>query len=122
VLDELADCFAFFLAILNKSEEISQLRLGESIIDSYEKEVQDVLTNLIENQEKELEDPMDLVNNWILIIGAAHETEYTISTSNRFAIAIFIAMMLFEDITWEELTNAYRQKSKVNIDRQRGDY
>jgi hypothetical protein len=122
VLDELADCFAFFLAILNKSEEISQLRLGESIIDSYEKEVQDVLTNLIENQEKGLEDPMDLVNNWILIIGAAHETEYTISTSNRFAIAIFIAMMLFEDITWEEITNAYRQKSKVNIDRQRGDY
>jgi len=48
---------------------------------------------------KSLEEPMELINNWILVIAASHETEYEIHTTQRFAIAIFIATQLFEEIT-----------------------
>lgn len=122
VLDELADCFAFYLAILNKTEEISFQRGMGSIIDEYEEEIQENLDELSKQQMKSVEDPIELINNWILIISASHETEHKIHTTQRFAIAIFLATQLFEGITWEEIANAYKKKSKINIERQRGDY
>jgi hypothetical protein len=54
-------------------------------------------------------------------VGTDNETK-GILTVERFAIAIFIAMLLFDGITWGEITAAYREKSAVNIERQVNGY
>lgn len=58
-----------------------------------------------------------VINDLILYVGTDNEIE-GILTIERFAIAIFIATLLFDGITWDEITEAYKKKSQVNVDRQ----
>ena len=122
VLDELADCFAFFLSIVSLSDELKlvDLKTDESIVDAFQGDLQKLHAALVLNsfeQEKRF-----VINGLISLIGTESETERATSTIGRFAIAIYIAQLLFEGITWEELTEAYRKKSKVNIERQEKNY
>ena len=54
-------------------------------------------------------------------VGTDNEVKGVV-TVERFAIAIFIATVLFEGITWDEITQAYKEKSAVNIKRQEENY
>lgn len=87
-----------------------------------EEEIQGIIDVLEEQQEKEKVEQIKLINSWITLVGCDHEVGDRVVTTQRFGIAIFLAMQLFEGITWNEITNAYKSKSKVNIDRQNGGY
>ena len=123
VLDELADCFAFFLSLLDNQIELdSGKEEGDSIIDKVEKEIQHYLgvldgfrtdTDLTVNE---------IVTDLITYIVTDNESENSIFTVERFAVAIFIGITLFPGITWEEITKAYKEKSAVNIQRQVDNY
>jgi hypothetical protein len=94
---------------------------GESIAAAYEKDVKQVYEDLqfIVAEEK---DRIAHVRNLILIVGTDNETESITSSIHRFAISIFIVELLFEGITWEEIVEAYKLKSGVNIERQETNY
>jgi dimeric dUTPase (all-alpha-NTP-PPase superfamily) len=117
VLDELADCFAFFLsAIVLKND--SAIEEGKpSIINGLETELNNILEILTQNLTDETKDPKTIVNDLILYVGSDNEFQPTL-TVERFGISIFLATLLFPGITWDEITAAYKKKSQVNIDRQ----
>lgn len=121
VLDELADCFAFFLSIILRSEEVGAVGVkGQEAYLMFEKDVQNVFDNL--HKLKEEQDSIKVVNDLITIVSTDNETEEATSSIHRFAISLFIATLLFEGITWEELVAAYIKKSEVNIQRQVDNY
>lgn len=122
ILDELADCFAFFLSIVLKADNIHMSKEGTHIVEAYQDEIQEIFDVLENSQREEMIEPLKLVNNWILLMGCNHEMGDNIVTIQRFTIAIFLATQIFESITWEEITEAYKNKSQVNIDRQNGGY
>lgn len=121
VLDELADCFAFFLSAIDVENEISLLREEVEVISKIEEQLNEVYENLLVNLKDKSFDREDVINDLILYIGTDNEIE-GITTVERFAIAIFIATLLFDEITWDALTEAYKEKSKVNIQRQDENY
>lgn len=134
VLDELADCFAFFLSIVEILEFMVGERESESFINGVEMDIQESINSLVNmskntSNEKTANDLMRFVGcNSDIIYPATQdifvgEFETMIDvTIKRFSIAIHLATLLFEGITWEEITEAYRKKSQVNIDRQNGGY
>lgn len=123
VLDELADLFAFFLSLTN-SQNAMREAIGE---EGFSKSIEDEVNRIYESFKENLRDlkeefsNQELVRDIILYIGTDNETE-GVFTTERFALAIFIAKLLYEDITWEELADAYREKSRINIERQKNNY
>ena len=109
VLDELADLYAFFLSILLASKDID--------VEEFEKEL-----TRISNEVYAAKDEPYTIQNLILIVGTDNESDTPVRTVNRFGIAIGISRLLFDGITYEEITEAYEKKSQVNIDRQNENY
>lgn len=109
VLDELADLYAFFLSILLVMKNID--------IEEFEKEL-----TRISNEVYATKDQPYAIENLMLISGTDNESDAPVRTINRFGIAIGIARLLFDGITYEEITEAYERKSQVNIDRQNENY
>lgn len=121
VLDELADCFAFFLSAIDLENEVSLLRDEKEVISDIEADLNEIFLALRQNFSETDIDRDLVINDLILYIGTDNEIE-GILTIERFAIAIFIATLLFDGITWDEITEAYKKKSQVNIDRQVENY
>jgi hypothetical protein len=96
-------------------------REEENFIGQVEYEINDIVQILVENLKNTDQDDFEIITDLILYVGTDNETK-GIFTVERFAIAIFIAMLLFKDITWDEMTAAYKQKSSVNIQRQVNGY
>jgi dimeric dUTPase (all-alpha-NTP-PPase superfamily) len=117
ILDELADCFAFFVSAIVLLNDISLEQEKESIISLVEQKLNNNLYALEENMLDEKRDAKSIANELIIFTGADNESQ-PIPMLERFAISIFLAMLLFPGITWEEITAAYKKKSQVNIDRQ----
>lgn len=121
ILDELADCFAFFLSVVDYENELSIFNNEREIIEDVESDINSILESLENFQKESDSDVNSVINDLSKYIGTDNEIE-PILTIERFAIAIFITSILFENITWEELTEAYREKSKINIQRQVENY
>lgn len=117
ILDELADCFAFFLSAIDIENEVSLLRDEKEIIVDIESDLMEIFAALTQNFKQTDLDRDLVINDLILYVGTDNEIE-GILTIERFAIAIFIATLLFDGITWDEITEAYKKKSQVNVDRQ----
>lgn len=121
VLDELADCFAFFLSAIDIENEVSLLRDEKEVISDIEEDLNEIFQALTNNfRETDLDRDL-VINDLILYVGTDNEIQ-GILTIERFAIAIFIATLLFDGITWDEITEAYKVKSNVNIQRQVENY
>lgn len=121
VLDELADCFAFFFSLIDIENEVALLQDKPEIIADVEIEMNEILEKL-ENMLKETDqDREDIINDLMVYIGSDNEMD-PVLTIERMTIAIFISTVLFHDATWEELTDAYLKKSEVNIKRQEENY
>jgi hypothetical protein len=102
-------------------EKLVNVPEGESIVEAYERDVKQVYEDL-QFVKSEGQDAIEHARNLILIIGTDNETESITSSIHRFAISIYIVELLFEDITWEEIVEAYKAKSGVNIKRQETNY
>lgn len=109
VLDELADLYAFFLSILLASKDI--------IVEEFEEELTRVSSEVYSTKDEPY-----AIENLMLVIGTDNESDTPVRTISRFGIAIGIARILFDGITYEEITEAYEKKSQVNIDRQNENY
>ena len=120
VLDELADCFAFFLSAIDVESELAKIAGNDDFIEQVEAEINSYMESL-ESYEDAMENVNKTTNDLITYIGTDNEVQGTV-TVERFAIAIFIATILFEGITWDEITAAYKLKSAENIARQERDY
>jgi hypothetical protein len=92
----------------------------KDFLENVENNLQEVFNNM--KSFKEDEDYIEKINVLIKIIGTDSEVEETIPIISRFGISIYIASELFEGITWEEITSAYKKKSKINIERQKTNY
>jgi len=121
ILDELADCFAFFLSLVDIENEVSLLQEKGEVITGVEEEMNEILGSLNKMLRETDQDRDDIINDLMVYIGSDNEIE-PVLTIERFTIAIFIATVLFFDITWEEMTEAYLKKSSVNIQRQEENY
>lgn len=121
VLDELADCFAFFLSAIDLQDQANMLKHGVSIIPSIETRLEEIIESLYGEDFGETKE--ERVNSLINIVGTDNEmAESTIDTLGRLGVAIHLATLLFDGITWEEITEAYRKKSEENIARQNKGY
>lgn len=121
ILDELADCFAFFLSVIDYENELALFSDDLGFIDRVESEIDGTLDALTKHRENTDFQSEDIINDLTKYIGTDNEIE-PIPTIERFAIAIFIVVLLFDGITWDEITEAYREKSKINIQRQVENY
>ena len=119
ILDELADCFAFYLSLMQLEEEVK----GIEIIDTFEIEMNDFLNTLRKwREESGMEDNKSAIIEMITFVASSNELGQDIVTIQRFTIAVFLAELLFEGITWDEMVEAFRKKSMVNIQRQENNY
>lgn len=102
VLDELADVMAFYLEItLIQGKKDTQSTFINTLIEELEQfSKEDVLSWITISIEKG-----DKMNHPILM-GAA----------------ITLVIKTLEDVTWEEIQEAYMNKSEVNIERQENNY
>lgn len=121
ILDELADCFAFFLSIVIVENNASILRDEGEIIEAVERDLNDIFRNLESNMEENDISDATIINDLMLYVGTDNEVQGVL-TVERFAIAIFIISLLFKDLEWKDLVDAYKKKSSVNIKRQEEDY
>ena len=120
VLDELADCFAFFLSAIDVESELAKAQGMEDFIPQVEAQIADFILSLDE-YEAGIEVEYQAITELITYVGTDNEVKGVV-TVERFAIAIFIATVLFEGITWDEITAAYKLKSAINIKRQEENY
>lgn len=121
VLDELADCFAFFLSLVDNQNDLVKLEGEEEIIEKVENEINFYLDALEKHAFETDFTKEEILIDLITYVGTDNEAQ-GIYTTERFAIAIFIATILFEKITWEEIVEAYKEKSRINIQRQVENY
>jgi len=89
ILDELADCFAFFLSVLLRSDEVMEERGKNKMSKTAEREVEDTLNLLFKRPRKRQHRYNKLINSWITMIACDHETEDNVFTTQRFSVAIF---------------------------------
>lgn len=120
VLDELADCFAFFLSAIDVEASLAVLEDVFTFIQDVEDDMNEVFKTL-SGYKPETDATNQAINELITYIGTDNESA-GVATVERFTMAIFIATLLFDDITWDELTDAYKKKSEVNIQRQVENY
>ena len=123
ILDELADCFAFFLSLINLSALSEEEEKDQELFKySTSKRLQDIFESLtaLEHENEEMSTEM-ILQNLITYVGTDNETE-GVDTMTRMAIAIYIATLVFPEITWEDIVSAYNKKSETNINRQKENY
>jgi len=121
VLDELADCFAFFLSAIDLESELAKERDGiEDFVEQVQFQINEFIISLGDYQVN-MEEENSAITELITYIGTDNEVK-GVTTVERFAIAIFIATVLYPSITWDEVTEAYKLKSKVNKERQEEGY
>jgi hypothetical protein len=119
----LADCFAFFLSAIDLQNKANLLKYNKEIISVVEKNIQEMLEGIIADEDAYGITPSEKVNTMIILIGTDNEmAENTIDTVGRFTLALYLATLIFEGITWEEITDAYKAKSQENINRQNRGY
>lgn len=120
VLDELADCFAFFLSIVDQSDKEKLVDIdGDDIVLAFENDVNSHLQKLTEFNDR---DTYETIKDLIIFVGVGNETRMESGSIQRFAIAIHIARLLYPELVWEDLVKAYLKKSGVNIQRQETNY
>ncbi|MFW5889541.1 MAG: dUTP diphosphatase [Bacillota bacterium] len=117
ILDELADCFAFFLSAVDVQDQLAREDVADEVQTALN-ELSEIHTNYRNDSDH---DSTDMIIDLIKYVGTDNEVEGVLMVE-RFAIAIFIVRLLFSDITWEEIADAYRKKSEVNIQRQVENY
>lgn len=122
VLNELADCFAFFLSALIVQDEIYSLQGKTNIIEETEEMLQSIMNDLFKAGSEI--DKRELINQLIFYIGTNHDrpSHQTMNTVQIFGVAITISFLLLEDLTWEQIVDEYKAKSKENIERQQRNY
>ena len=122
ILDELADCYAFFLSVmLTVVEEVKQ----DDVIQHPRKDLLKNVVNLYNNMLEQIRTSEDAtVNDLILLMGTSSELtgENHMGFFTEFCAANSIAGMLWSDLTWDEVANAFLKKSSVNVDRQNQNY
>lgn len=123
VLDELADCFAFFLKLVGNFK-VSRGEGYMNWVGLLEEDIEKALEAYSAFCEEEGWTDNDAVINLITVVGAENESEElrSMPTMDRFILAIFLATKIFKGITWEEITDAYKKKSAENIERQKRNY
>lgn len=121
ILDELADCFAFFLKMANAYFALSDPKIS---IEEMEQQISQTIAHYHNFLEEKGSGTLDRVKTLSILFGAENELEDAVSTTtlDRISIAIYIAWLLFEDATWDDITDAYKLKSQENIDRQKRNY
>ena len=127
ILDELADCFAFFLsAILTLKEELEVEgkveRQREKVFEMVEAQFNDLRSRLenLDDESARYNQAIDIITE-VATIGEAPEPKQ-IGLVLSFSAALVLLSLIFPDITWEEVVAAYNQKSEVNIKRQEQNY
>jgi len=115
VLDELADCFAFFLSAIELEASLAILEDKFDFIEDVEKDMNRVFLEL-ENFQAD-----NKIEQLITQVGSDNESAGE-PTIVRFTYAIYIATVLLEGIRWYELPDAYKKKSAINIQRQEENY
>lgn len=122
VLDELADCYAFFLsAVLTVPTEIKEDE------DNIQYPRRNLLSNFVNVYIKMLDtinEANGTVNDLIMLVGTSSELtgDNHIGFFTAFSAANAIAGLLWPDLTWEDVMSAYMKKSGVNVDRQNENY
>lgn len=118
VLDELADLFAFYISLVNLKEDIGD----DKIVGVVEEEL-NLFYEKFDSYAKSSALPhKELVVDFITYVAVDSEMDYAITVTERFALAIYLSTLLFDDVTWDEITEAYRKKSAINIKRQDQNY
>ena len=105
-LEELADCLAFTLSLINHKE------LKEHYTDNYAAEINYYIKNGVASSIVN-----KLLNNTFInyIFNIWNDKDYL-------ELLIIILSIANKNYTLEELFNAYASKSKINIDRQKNGY
>lgn len=98
VLDELADCFAFFLSAVDYQDRNAEFEEKEIVSPKINDELNEIFINLQNFKLKSEMSNEEIIVDLIKYIGTDNE-DNGIITIERFAIAIFIATILFEEIT-----------------------
>lgn len=118
ILDELADLFAFYISLVNLKEDLGD----EGVVEGVEKELNAFFEKFEGYAKSSTLSHKDLVIDFITFVAVDSELDYAVTITERFALAIYLSTLLFDGITWYEITEAYRKKSAVNIQRQDQNY
>lgn len=104
-LDELADCLAFALSLLNDDEKHFEIDRCETVLNRNNDQHIILMRNEIEHGE--------------LFSKRVHNTVYKQSVGFSIELILNIAMIYY---SFDELFEAYKKKSLVNIQRQKEGY
>ncbi len=104
-LDELADCLAFALSLLNDGDRVFRLTRCEFVMNRNNEQHIKLMRNEIEHGE--------------LFSKRVHNTVYKQSVEFSIELILNIAMIYY---SFEDLFEAYKKKSLVNIQRQKEGY
>ena len=104
-LDELADCLAFALSLLNDDDRIFRFTRCEFVMNRNNEQHIKLMKNEIEHGE--------------LFSKRVHNTVYKQSVEFSIELILNIAMIYY---SFEDLFEAYKKKSLVNIQRQKEGY
>jgi len=104
-LDELADCLAFALSLLNDDDRIFRFTRCEFVMNRNNEQHIKLMRNEIEHGE--------------LFSKRVHNTVYKQSVGFSIELILNIAMIYY---SFEDLFEAYKKKSLVNIQRQKEGY
>lgn len=105
VLDELADIMAFFLSLQNSRDD--------SVYNELDKGLNELINDY---QQYDLKTVLQFVSISI------ESDDSSLGYAKMMASAISLAKFHLEDLTWEEVEEAYIKKSEENIKRQERDY
>lgn len=118
ILDELSDLFAFYISLMNLKIEVG----GKDIVDEIEEDIEMLIERFSSYAESSDLSQKDLIIDFITYVATDSEMDYSVTITERFALSIYLSTLLFEGITWDEITEAYHYKSAVNIQRQDENY
>lgn len=104
-LDELADCLAFALSLLNDDEKYFEIDRCATVLNRNNEQHIKLMRNEIEHGE--------------LFSKRVHNTVYKQSVEFSIELILNIAMIYY---SFDELFEAYKKKSLVNIQRQKEGY
>ena len=104
-LDELADCLAFALSLLNDGDRVFRFTRCEFVMNRNNEQHIKLMRNEIEHGE--------------LFSKRVHNTVYKQSVEFSIELILNIAMIYY---SFEDLFEAYKKKSLVNIQRQKEGY
>ena len=113
ILDELADCYAFFLSAAGTQDKPEELI--NQVCETFDALTDDIAAAKV--------DGLVAAKEAITLVLTNHEnSEVRFSTTTIFAFCNKIAELVIDGLTWEDVVNAYKAKSDVNIKRQEENY